>query len=114
MVLLSHNTNKLVMKMDHNMLDNIKMLDKVKECIVIRTEMFTWDSGKKISSMVMEYICIIMDKNIKENLSKAESKEEELTIMHLEHCMTVNGKIISRMDLVFSIMTMMKNLRGIG
>lgn len=76
--------------------------------------MYTWDSGKMISFMEMESICIIVAKNIKVNLLKEGKTDEEFTIIHLEPSMMGNGKMIEKMDSEFLIMLMKRNFKEIG
>lgn len=95
-------------------MDNIKIIDMEKECLVSLTEIFIWGHGNKINFMEMGYISMLMDKNIKASLLKVKKQEKVSTIIKVEPDTKGNGKKIKRMDLVDSFIQIIKDMKEIG
>jgi hypothetical protein len=85
-----------------------------KECIVSQIKTFLWETGRKISLVVKEYISTLMGKNTKENFNKDLSKEEELTYTKMHRYMKESGPKIEKMGSEFSLILMEKNMKEIG
>jgi hypothetical protein len=71
------------------------------EYFKINKDKFILDNGNKICFMVMEYLFIKMDRDMKVNLKKIKKMGKECIIISTEIYSKVNGRIIILMVMAF-------------
>lgn len=98
----------------HNILENIKILNKEKGYITFQIKTFIWETGNKINSQVMEFISILMERNIKASLVRDLRQVEEFIHIKVALFMKENGLKIEKLVLEFSFTPINKSMKEIG
>ena len=70
--------------------------------------------GNKINFMVMGFMYMLLDKDIKANLLMGKNMGKEFTIIVVELFLMDNGIKIENMDLVLLFILIIKDIKGIG
>jgi hypothetical protein len=114
MEILSQTTKESNIKTTLSILANIKILSKEKAFCTFPTKTFIWETGNKINFLVMEYIFMPMEINIKENFFRVASLEEAFILIKVRQFMKENGLKTRKVGLEFIYMPTNKNTRAIG
>lgn len=102
------------MKMEESILGNINNVDMVKVFLVSLIVILIWGLGKRINLMVMDCICMLMGKSIRESLLMGKKLVEEHTIIKVVLSLKVSGKKIRKMASEYFSILITKNIKEIG